>query len=183
MLEQHIEINESVISKQYPILRDFTLHYSYYKILIVNSKKLKGSDVFWTYTTTSHLAYAVPLWCMVFGAKSNDTHWKHAINSEELVNNFRDGLLCHLGMTSEEWFEYWNQIIDFRNKFLSHRELKKFNKNVPFFQKAQEAVFYYDKWLREVSPRNGIMIEFDTLKQLADQYLKDVEETTLPIIT
>jgi hypothetical protein len=107
--------------------------------------------LFWTLTIDAHLVRATIEWCKVFGSNNNPTHWKKlsVAQSEVLWNSFLGGLFQATGLDEQDWRQYRKSIVDFRNKFVAHRELH-FSEPVPGFDNALAATYYYDNWVRKI---------------------------------
>ncbi|MHB1128797.1 MAG: hypothetical protein ACYC06_01955 [Ilumatobacteraceae bacterium] len=52
-------------------------------------------------------------------------------------------------MDDEGWYQYWESMTAFRNKYAAHRDLG-FTGPVPDFDVALAVVYHYDKWVRRV---------------------------------
>ncbi len=86
-----MQINDEIFSVQYPILKNFICHLSYYRVLFRLYKEEEVHSEFWTRTIDAHLLRAVIDWCMVFGTDNNPTHWKKlpAKNKDRHIKAFR----------------------------------------------------------------------------------------------
>jgi hypothetical protein len=144
------EIN--VFMTQFPIVKNFIYHLAYYRVLSNIYHKHELKNEFWTLTIDAHLLRAVNSWCMVFGSNTSEpTHWKNLSTSEGEVlhSNFREGLYLTTGLTQQTWFDYWQSVVSFRNRYVVHRELL-FVDPVPTLDTALMVVYYYDSWVRGV---------------------------------
>jgi hypothetical protein len=144
--------NVEVFVQQFPIVKRFVYHLTYYRELLNLHRTLQLKSEFWTCTIDAHLLQAAILWCMIFGAHGcNPVHWKKLSEGEskELEESFRQGLLAQTGMTEAKWKNYWDDMTDFRNKYAAHRELD-YEEPVPEFDSALKVAYYYDRWIREV---------------------------------
>jgi hypothetical protein len=147
-----MNVEHKVFSHQFPIVKLFVYHLTYYRVFLKIYKERQRRNEFWTLTIDAHLLRALTNWCMVFGSdRSEPTHWKRLSisNSDELNINFREGLFRATGLSPHTWERYWQDVVNFRNKFAVHRELE-FNEPVPVFDTALAVVYYYDTWVREV---------------------------------
>lgn len=100
---------QEVLMNQFPIVKRFVEHITYYRVLSKAYKESGARDEFWTLTIDAHLLRATINWCMVFGAdKSNPTHWKRLskIESDEFNQKFRRGLFETTRLGDEMWNEY-----------------------------------------------------------------------------
>jgi hypothetical protein len=102
----------------------------------------------WTRTIDAYLLRAVVDWCMIFGADSNEIHWKQVVTDKSDQDDFRSRLLADLSMTEAEWKDYWSSMTTFRNDFAAHRPAKSPHPSVPKVEPAFRAVISYDEWLR-----------------------------------
>jgi len=85
---------------------------------------------------------------MIFGADSNEIHWKNVVPDKSNQADFRNRLLSDLGMTGTEWRDYWSGMTTFRNDFAAHRPAKSPHPQVPKMESALRAVIAYDEWVR-----------------------------------
>lgn len=142
-----------VFKKQFPLVKWFTIHLLYYWELKAQEKNLRHGP-FWTFTIDSHLSMACIYWCMVFGATgSNPTHWKHLVLEQDqpkLRKAFTKAVLEGTSFSENEWKLYWTKIVDFRNRYVVHREV--FRDKVPHFDKALKVAYAYDRWARTCFP-------------------------------
>ena len=144
-----------VFRNQFPIVKWFVYHVTYYRGLSKGYRERRLQNEFWTLTIDAHLLRATIDWCMVFGSdKSNPTHWKRLSNteSETFKQSFREGLFKATGLDRDKWQQYWESMVDFRNRYAAHRELE-FTSPVPNFDTALAVAYYYDDWVRRlISP-------------------------------
>lgn len=129
------------------------MHLLYYQELMTQQRNLRHGP-FWAFTIDSHLSMACIYWCMVFGVEgSNPTHWKHLVRKQDqkkLRANFTKAVLARTGFTQDQWTEYWDEMVKFRNKYVVHRD--KFKGVVPHFDKALAVAYAYDTWVRTCFP-------------------------------
>lgn len=137
---------------QFPIVKQFIYHLTYYRALLTEYSARGVQDEFWSLTIDAHLLRATINWCMVFGSdNSNPIHWKKIFSapSEKLYSRFRSGLYKEIGLDAQEWKAYWTAMIDFRNRYAAHRD-GEYTNPVPHFDPALAAAFHYDQWVRTV---------------------------------
>ncbi|KXG42691.1 hypothetical protein [Tepidibacillus decaturensis] len=147
-----MDYDEKVLSRQYPVVKDFVYHYIAYRELNNAYKEFTKSTDFWIFTMNAHLLQAAICWCMVFGSdRSNPIHWKNLnINEKDNLSNwFRSELTEYLNIDEEEWESYWKSMVTFRNRFVAHRELT-FQDPVPYFETAYKVALFYDQWVRKI---------------------------------
>lgn len=141
-----------VFRNQFPIVKWFVYHLTYYRALSKGYREHRLQNEFWTLTIDAHLLRGTIDWCMVFGSdKSNPTHWKQLAitESKALHRSFREGLFKATDLDRYTWKQYWKSMTDFRNKYAAHRELE-FASPVPNFDTALAVAYYYDNWVRRV---------------------------------
>lgn len=141
-----------VFRNQFPIVKWFVYHLTYYRALSKGYRERRLQNEFWTLTIDAHLLRATVDWCMVFGSdRSNPTHWKRLsiTESKMLYQSFREGLFNATGLDRDRWQEYWESMTDFRNKYAAHRELE-FANPVPNFDTALAVAYHYDNWVRRI---------------------------------
>ncbi|MEW6660446.1 MAG: hypothetical protein AB1424_17510 [Thermodesulfobacteriota bacterium] len=142
--------NSEVFNHQIPILKKFVYHLIYQRELNYLHKEFNIQSEFWVHTMDAHLRDACIHWCMVFGSdKSNPTHWKNLFDSEtkKEEDSFRQALFKEVGFDKQTWNEYWNNMKNFRDKYVAHREVD-FKAPVPYLNKALEVAFVFDDWVR-----------------------------------
>jgi ribosomal protein L32E len=104
---------------------------------------------------------------MVFGAQgTNPTHWKNLVrkqDQEKLRKDFTKAVLARTGFSEGEWTRYWKHMVDFRNKYLVHRD--KFRDKVPHLDKALEVAYAYDRWVRTCFPGDWEEPPFENQKE------------------
>jgi hypothetical protein len=101
-------------------------------------------------TIAQRCAYdrAVTAWAILFGSDHEEhqqLHWKHMFD----VDAFRDGLLAATGDTRDQWRNYWNTLLDYRNELAAHRDLNPNAKVHPNLDKALIAADFYAGRLEE----------------------------------
>jgi hypothetical protein len=145
-----MKLNESLwANHQYEALVSFIHHLAYWQC---SHKLYEQSGIhseFWIRTIDAHLLRAVVDWCMIFGADSNDIHWKKVVADESDQENFRRRLWNDLSITKAEFVAYWSSMTTFRNDFAAHRPAKSPHPCVPKMETALRVVTTYDQWLRD----------------------------------
>ena len=173
-----IEYSPEIFVEQFPLVKLFLYHITYFREINDSYKTTQSKSVFWTYTINAHLLQATMTWCMVFGAEGcNQTHWKK-LSSEEceiLQSSFRNRLSESIDLSMEQWNDYWLKVTTFRNKYVAHRELN-YDYPVPNFSNAIKVALFYDKWIRElISPD---ILEEPSLKD----FVSDLKSSIRPLI-
>jgi len=164
---------------QYGILASFIHHITYWRCFSLAYKDEGHDSEMWTYTTDAHLIRAVIGWCMVFGADSNEVHWKNVVLDTQLQDDFRNYLLDKLSMTNKQWVAYWSDMTTFRNKYAAHRVPEDQYPSLPKMESALQAVIEYDNWLRQMLSKLFIPIFDEPL--LSDRYDRLMRTSILPI--
>jgi len=147
-----MEFGEEVFLNSYKLWKDCIYHYCAYVELNKNLDHLKGDREFWVYTCNAHFQMIIVSWSMIFGANSNETHWKNLRLDE---NEFREYLLQKLKISQKTWQRYWEDMKNFRDKYVAHRSLNS-TPTPPFFDNAIKAVLCLESWVREKLRNNVI---------------------------
>jgi len=148
--------DQKVFVIQFPIVKLFIYHLTYYRILLDRYREHQLRNEFWTLTIDAHLLRATINWCMLFGSCSAPTHWKRLVGqSESLTRSFCEELFQATDLDEERWRKYWESMTRFRNKWAAHRELEPFADPVPTFDTALAVAYHYDQWVRNlISPHS-----------------------------
>ena len=133
---------------QYQVIVSFIHHLAYYRALKRCYDESGQKSEFWTRTIDAHLLRAIIDWCMVFGADSNQVHWKKVAIDDETQCIFRCHLLSVIGLTKEQWDTYWSDMTTFRNDFAAHRIVEPAYPSVPNMDTALLIATTYDDWFR-----------------------------------
>jgi hypothetical protein len=162
---------------QYQVLVSFVHHLAYYRVLKRCYNVSLAESEFWTLTIDAHLLRAIIDWCMVFGADSNEVHWKNVAVDEETQNAFRSHLLAITGLTKEQWHGYWLDMTTFRNSFAAHKTITVNYPPVPILDMAMLVATTYDDWFRNsvaaVFEEPALRARYDKLIRVSgDLFLK-----------
>ena len=172
--------NVEVFKNQFPVVKQFVYHLVCSRVVSSACRALELESVFWRSTGEAHLLLASIQWCMVFGSHglTNPTHWKRLaeVESKELEESFRQGLLQQIGITATKFEKYWNEMKYFRDNYAAHRKLGEYKKPVPDFTVALNTVFYYDEWIRKIIYQD--IFEEPLLKQSYEV----MKQTSTPLI-
>lgn len=120
---------------------DFARQLSYHRAL----NRFKNQDDgrfnlnFWTSVYNNAIDIAVLEWCYFFKSHKDDLHWKLIVDD---VDTFREGLLEHLNFNFNEWNDYRETILVYRDKGIAHHELKD-SIDIPDMTIALNATGYY----------------------------------------
>lgn len=157
-------------------MKNFVYHLVFARLLNASYSRHQLKSVFWTLTIDAYMLQANILWCMVFGTDKSDVHWKKISDEDPttLQDSFRNGLNQWAGIDRAAWDSCRKQMTEFRNKYAAHRDLMNEPLVVPLFNKALDVAFYYDKWVRKLTPA----FAEPTLEATA----KNVEAEVTPLI-
>jgi len=116
-------------------------HYGSYRKLNREFDRLVklGSQEFWIYTINAHYYQAINLWCMVFGAYNNETHYKRLGIPAEL----KPLINSELNLTNDGYDYYWVQVTRWRNNHSAHRIPGRLDE-VPELKLARNIVFVFE---------------------------------------
>ena len=134
---------------QYGVLAGFVHHLAYYRVLSGIYSGQKRKSEFWTRTIDAHLLRAVIDWCMIFGADSNEIHWKKVVSNKSAQAKFRKHLFAATGLTGAAWKSYWLSMAKFRNNYAAHKTTQGTYPPVPMMDMALKIACAYDDWFRE----------------------------------
>ncbi len=169
-----MEYSKEVFREQLPLVDLFARHLLHYRVIKAHLDDRRPQSPFWSDTCDAHLLQATSYWCMVFGSRGqNPTHLRRLVadQADELQASFRTRVLASLGIGEAEWTSYWKEMTSFRNHYAAHRE-PGFKQPVPRFDRALEAAFCYEEWVREVIRPD--VVEGPTLRHLAREWKKSV---------
>ncbi len=147
--------NKKVIETQIPLLVKFAQSLASYRAISQDFKRIKQNQSFWIQTADANFLRTATIWCMIFGADDNETHWKKALNNINAIDKFKREirtLVCTASkLTDAEWKKYHKEMCDFRNTFASHRNLS-LQCNNPDFTAAYNIADAYFEWLKQQLP-------------------------------
>lgn len=112
------------------------------------------------------LMVGVIRWCNVFGTNNEDNHWTKLV-TEHYHDAIRN-ILYEICGGEHGWKNYWEQMLYFRNNYVSHYNKEGFKNKVPFLDNALEISFKVTDYIKEQYALYG----FD----LRDYY-NNIEET------
>jgi hypothetical protein len=164
---------------QYQVLVSFVHHLAYYRALKRCYDESRVESEFWTRTIDAHLLRAIIDWCMVFGADSNEVHWKNVAVDEATQHSFRSHLLAVTGLTKGQWHAYWADMTIFRNNFAAHRTVTATYPSVPIMDMALLVATAYDDWFR-----SSVAAAFDepSLRARYDRLMRVSGESFLKLV-
>ena len=144
-------LKKEIVEIQLDLLWHFTRSLAFYRVIQQDFYNIGSNKGFWECTMNAHYLRAITDWCIVFGADSNEAHWKKLTLDEkekfqsEVCPLIRDAA----NFTQDEWTQYHTEVTKFRNGYASHRNVS-FTCNVPSLDKAYEIAKSYFEWLKEL---------------------------------
>lgn len=84
-------------------------------------------------------------WCKVFGANSEECHWKHIIDDHTA---FRQFLFEELSIDEKNFQQYQTSILEFLNKWVVHHDPKYNHGVVPELKPAYQSAIALHEYLR-----------------------------------
>ena len=179
-----MQYDQDVFKNQFLIVKRFFYHVIYYRSISNGYQEHQLQNEFWTLTIDAHLGQATMNLCMVFGSDGcNPTHWKRLSKeqSKELTQSFRDGLFQELDLDKSAWDKYWNSFKDFRDNFVTHRELN-FSRPVPYFDTAFDVACYYDKWVRKIISPKKIISPHKCEEPSLEQFAMSLKQSVTQLV-
>lgn len=116
---------------------------------------LDPKQTFWIMTVNLLADTAAVEWCKVFGSRDEDTHWTRAIPKER-HDEVRADLLKAIGLNHEEWDNYRNNIVSYRNQMVSHHDLNATVDKYPHYDVAILAANFMFDQLRNVAAPDSL---------------------------
>lgn len=89
---------------------------------IIAKIALEPKQTFWVMTVNVLSGTATVEWCKVFGSWGEDTHWTQVIPKER-HDIIQAGLLGAVGLSQEDWGDYRESILSYRNQMVAHHDL------------------------------------------------------------
>ena len=81
-------------------------------------------------------------------------HWAKTPTGDivqQALQDFRHRRLSKTGFTQEQWETYHKKMLDFRDKYVAHFDIRKpFDEPVPLFDPALQVAYTYQEWVREL---------------------------------
>lgn len=128
---------------------------------------------FWRVLYGNLFDIAVLDWCKLFGSDDEarqQVHWKNVI-AEAGHEEFRTGLLGHLGVEAAAWTEYWNHMKTYRDQHVAHLDFKSRDlRHYPKLSLALESsYFYYGAVIAELR-KQGVKRYPDDLREYSEAF-------------
>jgi len=169
--------NEEVFSRQYPGVVFFVQHLAYYKGLWAIYDSIRDYRDFWRSTCDAHLKLATVAWCNVFGSHKEDMHWtKTPTDNTQACQDFRCRVLSETRFTQGQWEAYRKEMLDFRDKYVAHLDLRS-PCSVPHFDPALQVACAYQEWAREII--RPVLLNQPTLKSQYEQWEAEARSIVL----
>jgi hypothetical protein len=158
-----MDYNKEVLGSQYNIVSFFVNHLAYFRGLEAANPRINNHQSFWAVTSFGHLKLAVLEWCKVFGSPSEEMHWTKTPTgntAKQAREDFLRMVLSETGFTPQQWKDFHQEMLTFRNKFLAH-----LNPNgvldMPPFKPALQVAYAYDDWVKGIE---STLKKHDSLK-------------------
>ncbi len=140
---QNEEETVSLLSVQFSIVHEAIRSLVYFREL---QKVVNKDEKFWVVTKNAHLQSFVTSWSKCFGSPRESTHWKKSI----LVNSeFKRKLRLHVGLNARGFEKYAKELLNFRNRVLSHTDASLSSLHIPSMDVALESLLFLHGALRE----------------------------------
>jgi hypothetical protein len=102
---------------------------------------VEPKQTFWIMTVNLLADASAVEWCKVFGSRQEDTHWTRVL-PEDQHDQVRGALLTHLNFTPEQWRDYRDTIVTYRDQVVAHHDLSATVAKYPHFDTALAAAIY-----------------------------------------
>lgn len=107
---------------------------------------------FWREVSQNAMDLAVLDWCHLFGNKRDELHWTNVFGEDP---TFKQRLLETLGVSEEEWTQYWGQMRKYRDKDVAHLEIQKVSIRPAMAIAIKSTGFYFSE-VQKARTRSGI---------------------------
>lgn len=157
-MDQEGEIQSTVLSEQFPEVKCFLQHYTYYRSLRDAPYPINESD-FWDEVSGAFLGSATLAWYNVFADCKSGVHWSKLISNmpKEVEEDFRDRIYKSTGLNEKSYKKVRDDIKTLRDKYVAHRDLnwQKDIWNSPNFENALKIAKVYECWVNDLLQREG----------------------------
>jgi hypothetical protein len=116
---------------------------------------LEPKQTFWIMTVNLLADASAVEWCKVFGSREEDTHWTQVLPRDR-HDEIRGGLLTRLGFTTEQWKEYRNSIVTYRDQVVAHHDLDATVAKYPHYDAAFVAATYMFDQIRSAADQDWL---------------------------
>jgi hypothetical protein len=167
------ELNKELYEKQFFVMMDFLYHYHFHKKIYSYKDKLEKAEYFWSLSSSNNFYFAFIDWCKVFGAYSEELHWRKQIKDKNTQAKFEEDLLIYLGINYDEWEKYHAHVRNIRNKHIAHST--GLEGEFPHLKNAEKSIEFYNMWISE-----NALLDKDTgityihLRNQYNDYLKQM---------
>lgn len=99
---------------------------------------------------------AIISWSSIFGVYSEETHWKKLVEQFECPKGERlrvfssSSIEAYLGISHDEWQEFWKKVIDVRNHRIAHTVVSYRIEDLPNVTWLLSSSYIYREWLIEL---------------------------------
>lgn len=138
---------------------------------------------FWRVMHGNLLDMAVLDWCKLFGSDDEEhqkTHWKNVVADEE---QFRKDLLKAIGVDAGAWKTYWNDMKNYRDQHVAHRDFGKPDvTHYPKLDLALESSYFYYGYLIAELRKIGVKNYPDDIRDYCNRFsaqAKNIAEKAL----
>ena len=151
LVTNQFNLSKEIVEIQLDLLWNFTSSLAYYRAIQQDYSRIEKNKPFWECSMNAHYLRAITDWCIVFGANSNEAHWKQVstVDKAKIELAIRPIILAAANFTENDWKLYHEEVTGFRNGYASHRNVN-FSGNVPNLDKAFEIAKSYFEWLKEL---------------------------------
>ena len=116
---------------------------------------LDPKQTFWIMTVNLLADTAAIEWCKVFGSHDQDTHWKQVLPKSR-HDDVRQSLLKQVQLTEEQWKEYRDSIVNYRDKMVAHHDLNATVAKYPHYDVAIVAANFMFDQVRSVANQDWL---------------------------
>lgn len=122
---------------------------------------------FWRVIQGGLLDLSVLEWTKVFGSNVEPTHWKGVVEDHD---KFRNELLSYLGITEQQWSEYWNELKTYRDEAIAHYFDNDNIRHYPTLDIALKSChFYYDHLIKNLR-KLGVVKYPESLEDYCERF-------------
>jgi hypothetical protein len=149
LVAKDYHLNKKIVETQFPLLVNFARSLAAYRAIFNDFARIERNQIFWIQTADLNFLNAVTIWCMIFGANNNETHWKNTPrnNIDKFRQEFRTLVCTASGLTDAEWKKYHEEMRNFRDTFISHRNIS-LQGNIPDLTAAYKIADAYFEYLK-----------------------------------
>jgi hypothetical protein len=117
---------------------------------MIEGVAVEPAQTFWNMNINLLADAAAIEWAKVFGSRDEDTHWTKAFPAER-QDEIRAALLAHVGLTADQWAQYRDTIVNYRNQIVAHHDLDADVEKYPHYDVAVSASNFMFDQIRNVA--------------------------------